>query len=615
LTLNSPGTAQLIADVSGYYLPGPPSTAGAFGAVTPTRLLDTRIGRGATGPVASAGTLSLRVTGGMVPTGAGAVLLNVTETGSTSLGNVSVYPGNLTTPPTTSSLNLVKGQTVANAVVVPVAPDGTVKLTVNSPGSVQLIADLSGYFLSGTPTASGAFGTLTPTRLLDTRVRIGLAQSGPLQPNSTFTLPVTGGVVPVGAGAVVLNVTETGATSLGTVSVYPGNLATPPGVSSLNFISGQTVANAVVVPVAADGTVKLHLDSPGSAQLIVDVSGYFLADVQAPVSAANAATSTSSTITLNWTNPTTPGFNGVLIRRTVGSVAPASPTDGTFVTDTGSLQSEANSSIRGPIVLPTSYADTGLASSTTYSYALFAHDFSGNYTNPVDVTGSTSSTNPAPPADTTPPAPVTSLTSVVNSDTSISLSWSNPTADFAGVEICRAPTPAVQTSMCNNPVNVVSSGQLPSDHAYTDSTLSPSTQYYYTLFAFDNATPPNYSTGVTTNATTTAPTGSISGSVTTSASADLANVTVQAFDSGGVSRSTATTASNGTYTLGGLFTGTYRVCFDPSAALPASSTAYMPQCSPGALWDGNSNDPSGTPVAVTDAMPTSGIDAVIAETP
>ena len=40
----------------------------------------------------------------------------------------------------------MRGQTVANLAVVPVGPDGNVEITNTSSGSVQIIADVAGYF-------------------------------------------------------------------------------------------------------------------------------------------------------------------------------------------------------------------------------------------------------------------------------------------------------------------------------------------------------------------------------------------------------------------------------------------------------------------------------------
>ena len=126
------------------------STPGAYQALSPTRLLDTRSGIGAAKTaVPAGGTLHLQVTGrGGIPTsGVSAVVLNVTATAPTAPGYVTAYADG-TTRPTASNLNFTKGQTVPNLVLAPVGANGKVALFNGSSGTVQLIADSSGYFRS-----------------------------------------------------------------------------------------------------------------------------------------------------------------------------------------------------------------------------------------------------------------------------------------------------------------------------------------------------------------------------------------------------------------------------------------------------------------------------------
>jgi len=57
----------------------------------------------------------------------------------------------------------------------------------------------------------------------------------------------------------------------GFVTVYP--CGTRPDASNLNFVQGQTVPNAVIAPVSAQGKVCFYVY--GKAHLIADVNGYF----------------------------------------------------------------------------------------------------------------------------------------------------------------------------------------------------------------------------------------------------------------------------------------------------------------------------------------------------
>ena len=182
-------------------------------------MLDTRSGVGA--PAAAVGafaSVALQVTGrgGVPASGVSAVVLNVTVTAATSSGFVTVS-GDGTTRPGVSNLNFVKAQTVPNLVIAPVGANGKVALYNGSAGTVQLIADVSGYYLAGAPTVAGAFGSLAPSRLLDTRTGVG-APKAAVAAGGTVHLQVTGrgGVPASGVSAVVLNVTVTAPASRGT---------------------------------------------------------------------------------------------------------------------------------------------------------------------------------------------------------------------------------------------------------------------------------------------------------------------------------------------------------------------------------------------------------------
>ncbi|MDR1998463.1 MAG: hypothetical protein LBQ06_00765 [Frankiaceae bacterium] len=259
--------------------------AGGYVALTPARILDTRIGYGAPlRPVNPGEALPLQVSGrgGVPASGVAAVVLNVTVTGPTAAGWIAAYPDGVTYPGV-SNLNFNPGLTTANRVVVQLGAGGRVDLGNGSGGTVQLIADVSGYFLAGAPSAPGMFGSLSPARLLDTRSGLG-APVGEIAPGGTVALQVTGrGAVPVtGVSAVALNVTATEPTAAGWAAAYPDGMDWP-GVSNLNFLPGQTIPNLVVVPVGANGKVSLRNGSGGTLHLVADVSGYFLAG--APVNA------------------------------------------------------------------------------------------------------------------------------------------------------------------------------------------------------------------------------------------------------------------------------------------------------------------------------------------
>ncbi|MHB8322922.1 MAG: G1 family glutamic endopeptidase [Candidatus Dormibacteria bacterium] len=80
--------------------------------------------------------------------------------------------------------------------------------------------------------------------------------------------------VPGTATAVALNVTVTGTTAASYLSVYPSGGARPV-VSNLNWASGETVPNLVIVPVGTNGQASFY-NYAGRTDVVVDLEGYFV---------------------------------------------------------------------------------------------------------------------------------------------------------------------------------------------------------------------------------------------------------------------------------------------------------------------------------------------------
>ena len=190
--LNHSGSVDVVVDVTGYYRA---DAVDGFTSVTPPRLLDSRPGTGNTGGYASPwrpGTRRDVQVSGLdgVPSGADAVVLNVTATDSTAPSYLTIWPQR-TPRPTASSLNFTAGETIANALTVELnASNG--KLSIyNLAGATDVVVDVAGYFQAGT---GALFHPLTPARILDSRPEIGNVggYSTPWGSGTTRTLDVTG---------------------------------------------------------------------------------------------------------------------------------------------------------------------------------------------------------------------------------------------------------------------------------------------------------------------------------------------------------------------------------------------------------------------------------------
>lgn len=143
LIYNNAGQTHLAVDVVGWFGTADASAArGRFTSLTPARALDTRESI-ALGPNESR-PLTLAGIAGVPPTGAGAVLLNVTVDKPTASGFLTVHPtgGGV---PVASNLNFRPDETVPNAVVVGLGDNGSITLT-NASGTTHVIVDVVGWY-------------------------------------------------------------------------------------------------------------------------------------------------------------------------------------------------------------------------------------------------------------------------------------------------------------------------------------------------------------------------------------------------------------------------------------------------------------------------------------
>lgn len=275
--ISSTQAADVVVDVNGWF-----SASSGLRTMNPVRAMDTRNGTGGV-PIARVGRsggggapLELRLTGknGIPASGVAAVSMNLTATntsGASGGGYVTAYPCG--TVPVASNLNFTANRTVANAVVVPVSPSGSVCFFVD--GEADLIVDVNGWFVTGS-----GFKPLTPARMFDTRDGTGGIDVGRIGTSSgrssMVEIPVVSrwGLPPTGVSSIVINLTATDSPTDGRggyATVYPCS-AQRPLASNLNFLSTQAVANNVIAQVSARGTVCFFVD--GSVHLLADISGW-----------------------------------------------------------------------------------------------------------------------------------------------------------------------------------------------------------------------------------------------------------------------------------------------------------------------------------------------------
>ena len=285
----------LVFDVTGYFTNE--TDGNSWYPLLPARLSDTRSGLGLTGSFHRAAARTLQVTGfGGVPLGATAITGNLTVVGPGGSGYlaVTVHPTNT---PSTSTLNFPAGDTRANNLVSPLSSTGSLSLTYMAAGTTDIVFDVTGYFMPDQ--GGGLFVPLSPLRVLDSRLARPLA--GPFTNRSPKTLNLAANVVP-SAVALTGNLTATGVVGGGYAYVSPLTTNTP-ATSNLNLPAGDTRANGLVAVLGPAQTINLGFNG-GSAQLILDLTGYFVSPPPLVASAAFINPTPASSLDFFGTPPT-----------------------------------------------------------------------------------------------------------------------------------------------------------------------------------------------------------------------------------------------------------------------------------------------------------------------
>lgn len=191
----------------------------------------------------------------------------------------------------------------------------------------------------------------------------------------------------------------------------------------------------------------------------------------------------------------------------------------------------------------TTYSDSSVSPSTSYTYEVKAFDAAGNVSSPS--TPSTVTTPSAP--DTTKPSTPTNLSATAVSSSQINLSWTASTDNIGvtGYKVYRS-TGSGSTSFAQ--IGTVTTNL--SSPGYADTGLSATTTYNYYVVAYDAAsnqsTQSSTATATTQQAVTTA---TLEGTVTSSATGQpIPGVYVYASSTSGHGKHATTTIIASTYT-------------------------------------------------------------------
>ena len=256
---------DVVIDISGYFVADTSSSALAFFAMTPCRLVDTRNADAPLGgPYLTAGqdrAFPILTSSCGVPSYAEAYSLNFTVAPHVPLGYLTVWPTG-ESQPYVSTLNAPTGTVVANAAIVPAGTLGDISVYVTN--DADLVIDINGYFAPASNSSQPLWlQNITPCRVLDTRT------SGTTLP---LTLTVAGTCnVPSAAEAYVFNATVAPQGGLGYLTLWPQGIAQPL-VSTLNAYDGAVTSNMAIVPSSSG---EIQAASAGSTALVLDINAFF----------------------------------------------------------------------------------------------------------------------------------------------------------------------------------------------------------------------------------------------------------------------------------------------------------------------------------------------------
>jgi len=220
------------------------------------------------------------------------------------------------------------------------------------------LAPLEAEAVEAVPTPPLHFVGITPCRLVDTRGNGFTGQYGPpsLPQGAPRNFVLAGQCGISGAAqAVSLNVTVTNTQGPGFILIYPQGSAQPT-VSTLNYVAGQTVANAAVVPLGAGGGVTV-IAGVSATDLIIDTNGDYEAGVVTTLNGlsgnVNLAAGSNVTITpagQTLTVAATGGPGGVLPTGTSGQTLRH---NGSAWVANGNLQNDGSTvEVQGILKLP-----------------------------------------------------------------------------------------------------------------------------------------------------------------------------------------------------------------------------------------------------------------------
>ncbi len=489
------------------YTSNPVTSGTTFVSVSPARLLESRAGASTIdglyngiGRLAAGSITQVQIAGRAgIPGDALAAALNVTVINPQAGGYMTVYPCGIGLPGT-SNINFNTGITVANAVITKLGGGNACIYTNNA---VDVVVDVNGAFPNG---SGAAYTNITPARILETRAGASTADGqyngiGRLAAGSVTQLQVNGRVgIPSDASSVSLNITAINPQANGYMVLYPCDIGVP-GTSTINYTAGSVISNAVISKVG-NGTVCIYTNN--AIDLVVDINGAFntitsyasvaparlletrggaatidgqyngigrvgagsITSLQVAGRAKVANDALATVLNVTVINPDADGYVTVF---PCGSNAPG----------TSTVNYKAGSTVSNLVIAQLTSGKICIYANNTTDLVVDVNGAFGvsdtqQYVASATISPSTQPITSPTLTDTTAPAVPTGLKATAVATNQINVSW-NASTDDTGV---------TGYNLARNGLIIA---KLGTGLTYSDTTVQPSTSYYYQIAAFDAA--------------------------------------------------------------------------------------------------------------------------------
>jgi hypothetical protein len=205
--------------------------------------------------------------------------INLTVLSPAGIGSLSVFPAG-TVWDTSATVSFTAGHTEQSMLTAQLGTDGAFTVRNNTGTAVQLVIDIAGYYVAGSPPAAGGYTPMARDRIFDSRTYD--QSTGPFGAGQLRTVPTLGTNIDndgpetpdwgLRAETILLSVVSP--SQSGSISVFAGD-RTFDGKATVSFTAGRTVQRLVTVRIPPEGTIGIRNNSSVTLSVIADVKGYF----------------------------------------------------------------------------------------------------------------------------------------------------------------------------------------------------------------------------------------------------------------------------------------------------------------------------------------------------